>query len=126
LHHTIVHFDIPADDVEKLASFYKKVFNWKIEKLPGPVDYWLIETVPTDSSGRLVEPGVNGGMMKRERPEERPTNYIRVESVEEYAKRIEDNGGRIIVPKQEVSGMGYFAIAVDPEGNQFAVWEDKE
>lgn len=126
MHHTIVHFDIPADDVEKLASFYRKVFDWKIEKLPGPVDYWLIETVPTDSFGRLVEPGVNGGMMKRERLEQRSINCILVESVEEYAKRIEDNGGRIIVPKQEVTGMGYFAIALDPEGNQFAIWENEK
>jgi hypothetical protein len=101
LHHTIVHFDIPADDVEKLASFYRKVFNWNIEKLPGPVDYWFIETVPTDSFGRLIELGVNGEMMKRERPEQRPTNYILVESVEEYAKRIEDNGGRIIDPNKK-------------------------
>jgi predicted enzyme related to lactoylglutathione lyase len=126
LYHTIVHFDIPANDVEKLSAFYRKVFDWKIEKAPGPVEYWLIETVPADSSGKLTAPGVNGGMMKRESPEQRPTNYITVESVDEYAKKVEQNGGRIIVPKQEVSGMGYFAVAVDPEGNQFAIWETKE
>jgi len=50
----------------KLAVFCKKVFNWKIEKTPGPVDYWLIETVPTDCSETPSEPRVNGGMMKRE------------------------------------------------------------
>ena len=126
MYHTIVHFDIPADDIEKLASFYKKVFNWKIERTPGPVDYWLIETVPTDSSGMPIRSGVNGGMMKRENPEQRPTNYILVESVDEYARKIESNGGKIIVPKQEVHGMGYFAIALDPEENQFAIWENRE
>lgn len=126
MYHTIVHFDIPANDLEKLSAFYRKVFDWKIEKAPGPVEYWLIETVPADSSGKLTAPGVNGGMMRRENQERRPTNYIAVESVDEYAKKVEQNGGKIIVPKQEVSGMGYFAVAVDPEGNQFAIWETKE
>jgi len=29
--HTIVHFEIPADDVKKLARFYSELFGWKIE-----------------------------------------------------------------------------------------------
>jgi len=37
--HTIVHFEIPADDVGKLRRFYSNLFGWKIEKTPGPVDY---------------------------------------------------------------------------------------
>jgi len=56
-HHTIVHFEIPADDVEKLAKFYRQLFGWKIEKWEG-IDYWMIETAPEGE-------GVNGGMMKR-------------------------------------------------------------
>ena len=35
--HTIVHFEIPADNVEKLQKFYSELFGWKIEKMPGPV-----------------------------------------------------------------------------------------
>jgi len=89
------------------------------------MDYWQIETVPTDSSGKLVEPGVNGGMIRKQDPQQRATNYILVESVDEYAEKIEDNGGRIIVPKQEVPGICYFAIALDPEGNQFGILETK-
>ena len=46
--HTIVHFEIPADDVEKLGKFYGQLFGWKIEKMPGPVEYWGIQTVPVD------------------------------------------------------------------------------
>ncbi|HIH87980.1 TPA: hypothetical protein HA344_02075 [Candidatus Bathyarchaeota archaeon] len=32
----IVHFEIPADDIEKLNGFYEKVFGWKIVKSPPP------------------------------------------------------------------------------------------
>jgi hypothetical protein len=32
---TIVHFEIPADDVERSKKFYNDLFGWKIEKWPG-------------------------------------------------------------------------------------------
>ena len=32
---TIVHFDIPADDVGRSRKFYTDLFGWKIEKWPG-------------------------------------------------------------------------------------------
>jgi predicted enzyme related to lactoylglutathione lyase len=119
--HTIVHFEIPADDVEKLRKFYSELFGWKIEKMPGPVEYWGIATVPVNEKGMPQRPGVNGGMMKRQNPEHKPVNYIAVESVDDYVKKIEALGGRVIAPKMEVPGIGWWALALDPEGNQFAI-----
>ena len=116
-----MHFEIPADDVEKLRKFYSDLFGWKIEKMPGPMEYWGIATVPINDKGMPVRPGVNGGMMKKQNPEHKTVNYIAVESVDEYVKKIEALGGRIIVPKMEVPGIGWWASAVDPEGNQFAI-----
>ena len=121
--HTIVHFEIPADDVEKLRKFYTELFGWKIERMPGPMEYYNIETVPVDEDGNLVRPGVNGGMMKRETPDQKPVNYIAVESVDEYCKKIKELGGKVITPKQEVPGIGWWALALDPEGNLFAIFE---
>jgi predicted enzyme related to lactoylglutathione lyase len=40
----VIHFEIPVDDLERAASFYKEVFGWKIEKWPGTTDYWLVTT----------------------------------------------------------------------------------
>lgn len=126
MNHTFVHFIIPADDPEKLKQFYENVFGWKIEKTPGPVDYWSIYTVPVDERGKPTEMGVNGGMAKRETPEEKLTNHILVESVDEYAKRIEEAGGKIIVPKTAVPSVGYLAHFVDPDGNVLAIWEENK
>jgi hypothetical protein len=119
--HTIVHFEIPADDVEKLRKFYSILFGWKIELMPGQVEYYGIYTVPMDEKGMPLRPGVNGGLMKKQNPEHKAVNYINVESVDEYMKKIESLGGRIVVPKMEVPGIGWWALAVDPEGNQFAI-----
>jgi len=119
--HTIVHFEIPANDVEKLRRFYSKLFGWKIEKAPGPVEYWMIGTVPVDDKGMPLRPGVNGGMYKKERPENKPVNYISVESIDKSIELVKAWGGKVVQGKQEVMGVGWVAVAVDPEGNQIAM-----
>ena len=78
-----------------------------------------------DEKGAPIRPGVNGGMMKRQNPEHKPVNYILVESVDEYAKKIEALGGRVVVPKMEVPGICWWALALDPEGNQFAIMQSR-
>ena len=126
---TIVHFEIPADDPEKLAAFYTGLFGWKITKMGGmpgmeDVDYWGVETVPADEQGRPTEQGVNGGLMKRMMPEQKITNYISVSNVEEYTAKAVSLGATIIMPKMAVPHMGWFAQFVDPSGNVIAIWQE--
>jgi predicted enzyme related to lactoylglutathione lyase len=121
--HTIVHFEIPAKDVEKLQKFYSELFGWKIEKAPGPIPYWTIETVPIDENMMPLRPGVNGGIYQKVDSEQKPVNYISVESIDECLRNIETSGGTIVQGKQEVTGVGWVAVALDPEGNQFAIMQ---
>jgi predicted enzyme related to lactoylglutathione lyase len=122
--HTIIHFEIPANDVEKVKKFYSDLFGWKIDKLPD-MEYYSITTVPMDEKGNLLRPGVNGGLYKREQPQQQPVNYIYVESIDEYSKKVADLGGKIVVSKMEVPGMGWFALGQDPEDNIFGIFETK-
>lgn len=116
--HTIVHFEIPADDPENLSEFYRSLFGWDVEKAEGPTEYYLIKTGDSEYA-------VNGGMMRRRTPDQVPINYIAVESVVDYIDKAEKLGGRVLVQKEEVPDMGYFAILLDPQGNQLALWENK-
>jgi uncharacterized protein len=129
---TIVHFEIPADDVERSRKFYTDLFGWKIEKWPGMdsdsgggssnMEYWVITT--TDEKGNKAL--IGGGMMKRQKPHEQITNFIDVKSVDEYSSKIEKLGGKVVVPKMAVPGMGYFAVGHDTENNSFGIWESNE
>lgn len=116
----VCHFEIHADNPERAMKFYQTVFDWKFQKWDGPMDYWLITT------GDDKEPGINGGMMKRQTPlsGEGVIAYpcvIDVSSVDEYEKKIKANGGRITMPKTPISGVGWFAAAKDTEGNIFSI-----
>lgn len=127
--HTIVHFEIPADQPERAVKFYRDLFGWEITRWEGSADeregfeYWTVKTVPTNEEGMPTRPGVNGGLMRRMMPEQKTVNYISVEDVDksvELAKRL---GARIMMEKHPVPGMGWFAQLTDPEGNVFAVWQ---
>jgi predicted enzyme related to lactoylglutathione lyase len=122
---TIVHFEIPADNPERAAKFYRELFGWKINKWENPngIDYWMVETVPTNEQGMPVRPGVNGGMMPRMYPSQQPVNYISVASVDDAVARAERLGAKVMMGKTPVPGMGWFAQLTDPEGNVIAVWE---
>jgi predicted enzyme related to lactoylglutathione lyase len=133
---TIVHFEIPADDIERAKKFYNDLFGWKIEKWPGTednssqltspvtgqsIEYWMVIT--TDDKGNKA---LGGGMMKRQMPEHQVTNYIGVESIDEYSSKVKELGGKVVAPKHAVPGMGYFALCIDTENNSFAIWESNE
>jgi predicted enzyme related to lactoylglutathione lyase len=91
---TIVHFEIPSDDIERSKKFYNDLFGWKFEKFPSPPDseampqgmeYWIISTV--DDKGNEA---LNGGLMKRQSPQQQGiTNYFDVKSVQEYSAKVE-------------------------------------
>ena len=131
---TIVHFEIPADDVERAKKFCSDLFGWKIEKRPrtdgkdtsSNMDYWIIST--TDSNGNKAS--IGGGMMKRQEQQqhhhEHITNFIDVNSVDEYSSKIQKLGGKVVVSKMAVPDMGYFAVCHDTENNSFGIWESNE
>jgi len=111
--HQLCHFEIPVDDVARAKRFYQDLFGWQINE--AGEGYHLIETGENE---------VGGGMMKRVVPQQQPTLYFQVESADDYIPKIQQLGGTIIVPKTPVPSMGYFAQALDTEGNVFAIWQD--
>jgi predicted enzyme related to lactoylglutathione lyase len=129
MYHTIVHFEIPATDVEKPKAFYEGMFGWKIFKVPmGGMEYWLIYTVPTDEKGMLLKPGVNGGMFQKQAQQEglKPVNYITIENIDKSLEQVGKLGGKILMSKQQVPTVGWVALVVDPEGNQVGLLQPEQ
>ena len=77
----------------------------------------------TDHQGNKA---VDGGMTPRQHPQQPITAYIDVPSVDEYAAKVEQLGGKVVVSKTAVPGFGHFAVCLDTEGNTFAIWEMDE
>lgn len=115
---SIVHVDVPTEDVERAKKFYSALFGWKFEAVPG-MEYSLFTTTNPDGT-----PGVGGGMGKRMDPSQRMQNYFGVPSIDAAMKQVKNLGGKLITEKMAVPGMGYLCSCLDTEGNTFGLWED--
>src|SRR5204863_10212708 len=111
------HWEFWSQDPAKVSQFYEKVFDWKIKDMP-EIKYRLVET-----GGKG---GINGGIFRPDRSGPWPGNmslYIDVDDLDTYGKRVVDSGGKILVERQEVPGMGYFSLFSDPEGRVLGLWK---
>jgi len=113
----VIHFEIPTDNPDRAAEFYRSAFGWQIQKWPGPQDYWLASTGPEG------EPGINGGLLRRPHPGAVTCNTIGVKSMDESLAKIAKSGGKVVVPKMAVPGIGHLAYCSDTEGNIFGVMQ---
>src|SRR3989344_2441153 len=121
----ITHFEIQADQPERAAEFYRKVFGWKIDKWEGgQMEYWMVMTADKDSK----EPGINGGLLPRPAktpPQQCGTNAfvctVVVENFDAIAKKIAEAGGIVALPKFALAGMAWQGHFLDTEGNTFGV-----
>lgn len=120
---TIVHFEIPSDNIERAKKFYSDLFGWEMERIPGQMEYWTFSA--TNYKGGEQQ-SISGGLMERQTAQQSITNYMGVKSVDEYSRRVESLGGKVKVPKTEVLNFGWFAICTDTENNTFGLWEAKE
>jgi predicted enzyme related to lactoylglutathione lyase len=97
----VVHFDIPADHLERAKQFYSSVFGWELADMP-EMDYTVVKTTPVDEQTQLPsEPGaINGGMYRRSADTpSAPVLMIDVNSVDDSLKEIEAAGGRVLRPR---------------------------
>ena len=116
--HRLIHFELGTVEPERAAEFYGKVFGWKVTKWAGPEAYWLVETGPQD------RPGINGGLMRHKDAQPRTVNTIGVPSVDEFTEKVSANGGKVVVPKMAIPGVGYQAYCQDTEGDLLGVHQE--
>jgi uncharacterized protein len=112
----VIHFEICADEPEQVVAFYSNVFGWKIAEESGGA-YWSI-TTGTDEEG-----GITGGIMPRFDPLNSTINTIDVPSLDAFARKITEAGGKVLAPKFAIAGLGYVQYCADVEGNTFGIME---
>ena len=115
------HIEIPSNDPENTSKFYSEVFGWKINPVPMG-DMGIYHLYETPGGG-----GVGGGIWNP--PEGIPRqmiNYVNVEEIDPITAKAEANGGKVVMPTQEVPGIGWFSLIADPDGNIFGIWKQGE
>lgn len=123
----VVHFEIPADDLERAKGFYGSIFGWELNDVDmgGGATYTTVTTSPVDERMMPKEPGaINGGMMMRSADTSTPILTIGVDAIDDALKQVEASGGSVVQPRTEIPGMGAYAYFKDTEGNTMGLWEN--
>src|SRR5438093_13629179 len=109
---SIVHVEIHSNAPEKTKSFRKEVFGWKFEDMPH-MNYSMFQ--PPSAPG--------GGLQQAENLPAGVLDYVLTEDIENTLRKVTSSGGAITMPKQEIPGMGWFAVFQDPTGITLALYE---
>lgn len=121
----VEHFEIPADDVERALNFYRTIFSWELNPIPGIGDYVRLLTVRVDekpaASQRPFE--VNSAIIKRNRDVTTPVVTISVSDIDATLRKISEAGGKVVRGKAEFGQRGYIAYFSDTEGNVMGLWQ---
>lgn len=126
----VVHFEMPAKDKKRVADFYTKAFNWKMQQLgPEMSDYLMAATTETDEKGMIQTLGaINGGFYQE--PQESGTTpphiVISVTNLEESMKKVEEAGGKLLDKPMQIPTIGMFIMILDSEGNRVGLLQPEQ
>ena len=102
---------------EKARAFYGEVFGWSFdtESMPG---YTLVDTGQDPT----------GAIFQRPEPAAAPCSniYFKVADIDTALEAAKTNGAKILVPRTEIPGVGYFGIFADPEGIPVGIMQPNE
>jgi uncharacterized protein len=116
--------DLATTDIEGAKRFYGQLFGWSAEDMPAGEGH-------TYTMLSLDGKAVGGGMQLGEEQASQGVpphwnSYVTVEDIDAAAKRVAELGGNVIVEPMDATEAGRMAVAADPTGAAFSMWQPKQ
>jgi uncharacterized protein len=121
---SVVHFEMPYDDRERMIKFYQNAFGWRTRMLGEEMgNYVLATTVESDESGPKKPGAINGGFFPKQPdwPAQYPSVVIAVDNVQAAMKKVTETGGKVLGEPMEIPGVGKYVSFFDTEGNRVSM-----
>lgn len=115
-HGDITHIDIPVSDLGKAQQFYGAMFGWQIAEHPDYPGYPMWQA-PNRISG--------GGLAPREAGFTQPRSYVEVDSIDDLLSRVVELGGTVMREKEPIDATSWWAVVLDPDGNEVGLYEGR-
>jgi uncharacterized protein len=116
-----VWYELRTTDAAGAVDFYTHVVGWqpKDSGNPGGMPYTLLSAADFNTAGLMqLSPG-----MLAEGMQPSWVGFVGVDDVDAYAKRLEQAGGKLHFPPQDIPTIGRFASAEDPQGAAFMLFK---
>lgn len=119
MHPTLTHFAINTDDVDATQAFYASVFGWQFQDYGPPGFVQILDESGNDPVGAIQQ--------RRQLLDNAPTRGFEcsfgVDNVGATRDRVLAAGGRILMEKYTISGVGHLIAFEDPGGNPVLAME---
>jgi predicted enzyme related to lactoylglutathione lyase len=120
----VVHFEMPYDNRDRMATFYRSVFAWQTQMLGEEMgNYVLATTTETGADGPKRPGAINGGFFPKrpDWPGQHPSVVIAVDDIDASVRKVTDAGGKVLGAPMEIPGVGQYVSFTDTEGNRVSM-----
>jgi predicted enzyme related to lactoylglutathione lyase len=121
---SVVHFEMPYDNRDRMAKFYETAFGWQTQKLGEEMGRYVMATTTDSDANGPKKPGtINGGFYERKSdwPAQYPSVVIAVDDIDESMKKIKHAGGKLLGEPMDIPGVGRYVSFTDTEGNRVSI-----
>jgi predicted enzyme related to lactoylglutathione lyase len=117
--------ELATTDQSSAKEFYSNLFGWAPADMPiGPDEaYTMFKLAGRDAGAAAYT------LRKDQQSHGVPPHwaiYVAVESADAAANRVSQLGGKVIAPPFDVFDVGRMAVAQDPTGAAFCLWQAKQ
>ena len=120
----VVHFELPAENRQRMADFYSKTFGWQTQMLGKDMgNYVIATTTESDEKGPKKPGAINGGFFTKtdDMPAQYPSVVVAVDDINESMKKVMKSGGKVLGEPMEITGVGQYVSFFDTEGNRVSM-----
>ena len=120
----VVHFELPAENRQRMADFYSKTFGWQTQMLGKDMgNYVIATTTESDEKGPKRPGAINGGFFTKtdDMPAQYPSVVVAVDDINESMKKVMKAGGKVLGDPMEIPGIGQYVSFFDTEGNRVSM-----
>jgi len=121
---SVVHFEMPYENRERIAKFYQSAFGWQTQMMGEDMNNYVLAVTTESTDAGPTKPGaINGGFYekKSDYPMQYPSVVIAVDDVKRAAAKVTAAGGKVLGDPMEIPGVGHYVSVVDSEGNRVSL-----
>ena len=120
----VVHFELPYDESERIARFYREAFGWQLQMMGAEMgNYVLATTAERDGPPEGKRGAINGGFFPRntEMPGQHPSVVVAVQDVAASSRKVKEAWGEVLGEPMEIPGVGLYVAFHDTERNRLSM-----
>ena len=125
----VVHFEMPYDEAERIARFYREAFGWKLQMLGEAMGHYVLATTAEgDARPDAPRGSINGGFFPRDpkMPGQHPSVVIGVQDIQQSMQAVRQAGGEVLGTPMEIPGVGEYVAFYDTERNRLSMLQPLE